>query len=113
MCRLFAKTHAGAFDRIISCEMVEHVGHQVRHESTQYKRRGLFERGHHYAFARYQPRSHVFHGLLGMWQHLGEYFAAVERMLKPEGVFVIEVITTLEAFYEDAAKVHTHACAIS
>jgi cyclopropane fatty-acyl-phospholipid synthase-like methyltransferase len=26
-------------------------------------------------------------------------------MLKPDGVFVMEVITTLEAFYEDAAKV--------
>lgn len=38
-------------------------------------------------------------------QHLGEYFSAVERMLKSDGVFVIESITTLEAFYEDAAKV--------
>jgi Mycolic acid cyclopropane synthetase len=49
--RVFAKQHPGEFDRIISCEMIEAVGHN----------------------------------------YLPSYFAAVERLLAPDGVFVMEV----------------------
>jgi cyclopropane fatty-acyl-phospholipid synthase-like methyltransferase len=38
-------------------------------------------------------------------QHLGEYFGAVERLLKPDGIFVMEAITTPEARYTDYLKV--------
>eukprot|EP00953_Heterococcus_sp_UTEX-ZZ885_P015742 8870-Heterococcus_DN1.PRE.4 len=48
--RVFAKQHPGEFDRIISCEMIEAVGHN----------------------------------------YLPSYFAAVERLLAPDGVFVME-----------------------
>lgn len=48
------------FDRVLSCEMIEAVGHN----------------------------------------HLGEFFWAVEQVLKPNGVFVMEAITTPESRYE-------------
>jgi cyclopropane-fatty-acyl-phospholipid synthase len=57
--RRFARLHPHEFDRIISCEMIEAVGHN----------------------------------------YLGEFFAAVERMLKPDGIFVMEAITTPESHY--------------
>ncbi|CAM9124184.1 unnamed protein product, partial [Phaeothamnion confervicola] len=59
--RVFAKHHPGEFDRIISCEMIEAVGHN----------------------------------------YLGTFFAAVERLLKPDGVFVMEAITTPESRYAE------------
>jgi cyclopropane-fatty-acyl-phospholipid synthase len=49
--RVFAQQHPGEFDRIISCEMIEAVGHN----------------------------------------YLPSYFAAVERLLATDGVFVMEV----------------------
>lgn len=60
--RTFArrKENAGKFDRILSCEMIEAVGHE----------------------------------------HLGEFFWAVEQLLKYDGVLVMEAITTPEARYE-------------
>lgn len=50
----------GRFDRVLSCEMIEAVGHK----------------------------------------HLGEFFWAVEHVLAPDGVFVMEAITTPEERYE-------------
>jgi cyclopropane fatty-acyl-phospholipid synthase-like methyltransferase len=44
VCRVFAQKHADAFDLIISCEMVEHVGHQV--SSAKQK---MFETDNSYA----------------------------------------------------------------
>ena len=60
--RVFArrKENRGRFDRVISCEMIEAVGHE----------------------------------------HLGEFFWAVEQVLKYDGVLVMEAITTPEARYE-------------
>jgi cyclopropane-fatty-acyl-phospholipid synthase len=60
--RTFArrKDNQGKFDRVISCEMIEAVGHE----------------------------------------HLGEFFWAVEQVLKYDGVLVMEAITTPEARYE-------------
>jgi len=60
--RVFArrKENRGRFDRVVSCEMIEAVGHE----------------------------------------HLGEFFWAVEQVLKYDGVFVMEAITTPEARYE-------------
>mmetsp|Transcript_19072 Transcript_19072/g.38504 ORF Transcript_19072/g.38504 Transcript_19072/m.38504 type:complete len:1108 (-) Transcript_19072:385-3708(-) len=60
--RTFArkKENQGRFDRVISCEMIEAVGHE----------------------------------------HLGEFFWAVEQVLKYDGVLVMEAITTPEARYE-------------
>ncbi|KAL7472755.1 hypothetical protein ACHAXS_013202 [Conticribra weissflogii] len=60
--RTFArkKENQGRFDRVISCEMIEAVGHE----------------------------------------HLGEFFWAVEQVLKHDGVLVMEAITTPEARYE-------------
>ncbi len=60
--RTFArrKENKGKFDRVISCEMIEAVGHN----------------------------------------HLGEFFWAVEQVLSPEGILVMEAITTPEARYE-------------
>jgi cyclopropane-fatty-acyl-phospholipid synthase len=49
------------FDRILSCEMIEAVGHD----------------------------------------HLGEFFWAVEQLLHPDGVLVMEAITTPESRYEN------------
>ncbi len=63
--RVFARRHPGEFDRIISCEMIEAVGHA----------------------------------------HLGEYFHAVGRLLKPGGIFVMEAITTPESRYVEYLKV--------
>lgn len=60
--RTFArrKHNRGYFDRVLSCEMIEAVGHE----------------------------------------HLGEFFWAVEQVLKPDGVLVMEAITTPESRYE-------------
>eukprot|EP00577_Skeletonema_sp_RCC1716_P002131 CAMPEP_0113433448 /NCGR_PEP_ID=MMETSP0013_2-20120614/34886_1 /TAXON_ID=2843 ORGANISM="Skeletonema costatum, Strain 1716" /NCGR_SAMPLE_ID=MMETSP0013_2 /ASSEMBLY_ACC=CAM_ASM_000158 /LENGTH=1067 /DNA_ID=CAMNT_0000323033 /DNA_START=20 /DNA_END=3220 /DNA_ORIENTATION=+ /assembly_acc=CAM_ASM_000158 len=60
--RIFARRqdNQGKFDRVISCEMIEAVGHE----------------------------------------HLGEFFWAVEQVLKYDGVLVMEAITTPEARYE-------------
>jgi len=60
--RIFArrKENRQKFDRVLSCEMIEAVGHK----------------------------------------HLGEFFWAVEQVLHPEGVLVMEAITTPEARYE-------------
>ncbi len=44
-------------------------------------------------------------GWADTWQHLGEYFAAVERLLRPQGIFVMEAITTPEARYKEYLKV--------
>jgi len=33
--------------------------------------------------------------------HLGEYFAAVDNLLKPDGIFTMQVITTPESRYEE------------
>ena len=60
--RTFArrKENRGRFDRVISCEMIEAVGHE----------------------------------------HLGEFYWAVEQVLKYDGVLVMEAITTPESRYE-------------
>lgn len=60
--RTFARRpeNRGRFDRIVSCEMIEAVGHE----------------------------------------HLGEFFWAVEQLLNPSGVLVMEAITTPEMRYE-------------
>jgi len=58
--RLLAKKRPGEFDRIISCEMIEAVGHN----------------------------------------YLGSYYAAVDRLLKRDGVFVMEAITIPECRYQ-------------
>jgi cyclopropane-fatty-acyl-phospholipid synthase len=60
--RTFARRseNQGAFDRVISCEMIEAVGHN----------------------------------------HLGEFYWAVEQVLKHDGILVMEAITTPEARYE-------------
>ena len=61
--RTFArrKENLGKFDRVLSCEMIEAVGHE----------------------------------------HLPEFFWAVEQVLAPDGVLVMEAITTTEERYED------------
>lgn len=61
--RTFArrKDNLGKFDRVLSCEMIEAVGHD----------------------------------------HLVEFFWAVEQVLAPDGVLVMEAITTTEERYED------------
>lgn len=61
--RTFArrKDNLGKFDRVLSCEMIEAVGHE----------------------------------------HLTEFFWAVEQVLAPDGVLVMEAITTTEERYED------------
>lgn len=51
----------GSFDRIVSIEMLEAVGHE----------------------------------------HFNSFFSAIERLLKPEGVAVIQVITTMDWHYRD------------
>ena len=53
-----------SFDRIVSCEMIEAVGHN----------------------------------------HLGEFFAVIERLLAPDGVFVMQAITTPESRYNVNVK---------
>mmetsp|Transcript_4291 Transcript_4291/g.4966 ORF Transcript_4291/g.4966 Transcript_4291/m.4966 type:complete len:473 (-) Transcript_4291:330-1748(-) len=60
--RTFARRpeNMGSFDRIVSCEMIEAVGHK----------------------------------------HLGEFFWAVEQLLNPSGILVMEAITTPEMRYE-------------
>ena len=60
--RTFArrKENRGRFDRVVSCEMIEAVGHD----------------------------------------HLGEFFWAVEQVLAPNGILVMEAITTPEMRYE-------------
>jgi len=60
--RTFArrKDNLARFDRVLSCEMIEAVGHE----------------------------------------HLGEFFWAVEQVLAPNGILVMEAITTPEARYE-------------
>ena len=60
--RTFARRseNQGRFDRIISCEMIEAVGHD----------------------------------------HLGEFYWAVEQLLKYDGILVMEAITTPESRYE-------------
>ena len=60
--RTFARRpeNKGKFDRVLSCEMIEAVGHN----------------------------------------HLGEFYWAVERVLAPDGVLVMEAITTPEQRYE-------------
>ena len=60
--RTFArqKRNLGKFDRVLSCEMIEAVGHE----------------------------------------HLGEFFWAVEQVLAPDGILVMEAITTPEQRYE-------------
>ena len=60
--RTFArqKRNLGKFDRVLSCEMIEAVGHE----------------------------------------HLGEFFWAVEQVLAPNGILVMEAITTPEQRYE-------------
>jgi cyclopropane-fatty-acyl-phospholipid synthase len=60
--RTFArrKENRGRFDRVVSCEMIEAVGHD----------------------------------------HLGEFFWAVEQVLAPQGILVMEAITTPEMRYE-------------
>ncbi|KAL3793202.1 hypothetical protein HJC23_000744 [Cyclotella cryptica] len=60
--RTFARrpNNRGKFDRVVSCEMIEAVGHE----------------------------------------HLGEFFWAVEQVLKYDGVLVMEAITTPESRYE-------------
>mmetsp|Transcript_13224 Transcript_13224/g.37204 ORF Transcript_13224/g.37204 Transcript_13224/m.37204 type:complete len:884 (-) Transcript_13224:104-2755(-) len=61
--RTFArrKENLGRFDRVLSCEMIEAVGHD----------------------------------------HLGEFYWAVEQVLAPEGILVMEAITTTEERYEN------------
>ena len=61
--RTFArrKDNLGRFDRVLSCEMIEAVGHD----------------------------------------HLGEFYWAVEQVLKRDGVLVMEAITTTEERYEN------------
>jgi cyclopropane-fatty-acyl-phospholipid synthase len=61
--RVFArrKENRGKFDRVLSCEMIEAVGHK----------------------------------------HLGEFFWAVEQVLAPAGILVMEAITTPEERYEN------------
>jgi len=61
--RAFArkKENRQAFDRVLSCEMIEAVGHN----------------------------------------HLGEFFWAVEQVLAPDGILVMEAITTPECRYEN------------
>eukprot|EP00616_Rhizochromulina_sp_CCMP1243_P000430 CAMPEP_0118970178 /NCGR_PEP_ID=MMETSP1173-20130426/7124_1 /TAXON_ID=1034831 /ORGANISM="Rhizochromulina marina cf, Strain CCMP1243" /LENGTH=996 /DNA_ID=CAMNT_0006919503 /DNA_START=1 /DNA_END=2991 /DNA_ORIENTATION=- len=59
--RTFAAQHPAVFDRIISCEMIEAVGHN----------------------------------------YLGAFFSAVDRLLKPGGIFVMEAITTPECRYDE------------
>jgi cyclopropane-fatty-acyl-phospholipid synthase len=61
--RVFArrKDNRGAFDRVLSCEMIEAVGHD----------------------------------------HLVEFYWAVEQVLAPNGVLVMEAITTTEERYEN------------
>jgi cyclopropane-fatty-acyl-phospholipid synthase len=61
--RTFArkKENQGKFDRVLSCEMIEAVGHD----------------------------------------HLGEFYWAVEQVLAPDGVLVMEAITTTEERYEN------------
>jgi cyclopropane-fatty-acyl-phospholipid synthase len=61
--RTFArkKENQGKFDRVLSCEMIEAVGHD----------------------------------------HLGEFYWAVEQVLAPGGVLVMEAITTTEERYEN------------
>lgn len=61
--RTFArrKDNLGKFDRVLSCEMIEAVGHD----------------------------------------HLTEFFWAVEQVLAPDGVLVMEAITTTEERYEN------------
>lgn len=54
------RTMRGKFDRVVSCEMLEAVGHE----------------------------------------NLGRYFAAVDRLLKPEGLAVIQVITMPDHRYD-------------
>jgi cyclopropane-fatty-acyl-phospholipid synthase len=60
--RIFARRseNQGRFDRVLSCEMIEAVGHE----------------------------------------HLGEFFWAVEQVLKHDGILVMEAITTPEQRYE-------------
>lgn len=60
--RTFARRpeNRGKFDRVLSCEMIEAVGHE----------------------------------------HLGEFYWAVEQVLAPDGVLVMEAITTPESRYE-------------
>ena len=60
--RIFArrKENKGKFDRVLSCEMIEAVGHN----------------------------------------HLGEFYWAVEQVLKEDGILVMEAITTPESRYE-------------
>ncbi len=62
--RVFARENPKKFDRIVSCEMIEAVGHN----------------------------------------YLGSYFAAVDQLLRPNGIFVMEAITTPEVRYQDYLK---------
>ncbi len=62
--RVFAKANPKKFDRIVSCEMVEAVGHN----------------------------------------YLGDYFAAIDRLLVQDGIFVMEAITTPEVRYREYLK---------
>jgi len=61
--RTFArkKENLGRFDRVLSCEMIEAVGHD----------------------------------------HLGEFYWVVEQVLAPDGILVMEAITTTEERYEN------------
>jgi len=61
--RMFAKKGL-VFDRIVSCEMIEAVGHN----------------------------------------HLGEFFAAIEKLLSADGIFVMQAITTPESRYQANVK---------
>jgi cyclopropane-fatty-acyl-phospholipid synthase len=64
--RTFARrpSNIGKFDRVLSCEMIEAVGHD----------------------------------------HLHEFFWVVEQVLKPDGILVMEAITTTEERYENYLK---------
>ncbi len=62
--RVFADENRKKFDRIISCEMIEAIGHN----------------------------------------YLGTYFESIDKLLRPDGIFVMEAITTPEIRYQEYLK---------
>ncbi len=62
--RVFADENRKKFDRIVSCEMIEAVGHN----------------------------------------YLRTYFESIDKLLRPDGIFVMEAITTPEIRYQEYLK---------
>ena len=84
--RTFArrKDNQGKFDRVLSCEMIEAVGHEHL---------GGFPWAFDFLWSFLLLTEHLF-------CYTGEFFWAVEQVLAPDGILVMEAITTPEQRYE-------------